>query len=205
MDERCSRHFVCVLHFQHILSIYHSYSFMCNNRLNGFALMFQRYSLDELHRAAPMTKWSMRTAMRRQSFHCDYQIMACCLVPSRSTHMYDQAPLYWNGWTLISVWINNHKPWKLWNEITYPFPNLNGAIVEAWDWISCFISHVIMDMIICPCWIKVICKNSRRTVWCMKVIVHKMGLSTKKETESVSMACLLGWRFTVSLATRLYV
>ena len=27
------------------------------------------------------------------------------------------------------------------DEITYPFPNFNGATVEVWEWISNFISH----------------------------------------------------------------
>ena len=26
-------------------------------------------------------------------------------------------------------------PHKAWHEITYPFPNLNGAAVETWEWI----------------------------------------------------------------------
>ena len=29
----------------------------------------------------------------------------------------------------------------VWDEITYPFPNFNGATVEVWEWISSF-----MDM-----------------------------------------------------------
>ena len=31
---------------------------------------------------------------------------------------------------------------KVWNEITYPFPNFNGATVEVWEWLSNFIPHV---------------------------------------------------------------
>ena len=27
-------------------------------------------------------------------------------------------------------------PSKVWDEITYPFPNFNGATVEVWEWIS---------------------------------------------------------------------
>ena len=26
----------------------------------------------------------------------------------------------------------------MWDEIIYPFPNLNGATVEVWEWISNF-------------------------------------------------------------------
>ena len=37
-------------------------------------------------------------------------------------------PFYWHGWTLIPAWISNYIHYKVWYEITYPFPNFNGAI-----------------------------------------------------------------------------
>ena len=40
----------------------------------------------------------------------------------------------------------------MWDEITYPFPNFNGCTVEAWEWISNFIPHFIVDVITYPCW-----------------------------------------------------
>ena len=43
---------------------------------------------------------------------------------------------YWQELALISAWISNHIPNKLWNEITYPFPNFNGATVEVCEWIK---------------------------------------------------------------------
>ena len=49
-------------------------------------------------------------------------------------------PFYWDDLTLISAWISNHIHYKVWGEITYPFPNFNGATVEVWEWISNFIS-----------------------------------------------------------------
>ena len=30
---------------------------------------------------------------------------------------------------------------KVWDEITYPFPNFNDEAVEIWEWISNFIPH----------------------------------------------------------------
>ena len=42
-------------------------------------------------------------------------------------------------------------PSKRWDEITYPFPNFNGPIVEVWEWISSFIALSIMDVITYPC------------------------------------------------------
>ena len=34
-------------------------------------------------------------------------------------------------WPLLLTWINNHMPCKVWDEITYPFLNFNGATVEV--------------------------------------------------------------------------
>ena len=33
---------------------------------------------------------------------------------------------------------------KVWDEITYPFPNFNGCTIEVWEWISNFISNFLM-------------------------------------------------------------
>ena len=35
-------------------------------------------------------------------------------------------------------------PNRVWDEITFPFPNFNGSTVEVWEWISNFIPHFIM-------------------------------------------------------------
>ena len=32
--------------------------------------------------------------------------------------------------------------------MTYPFPNLNGAAAEIWEWINNFIPHIIMDTVV---------------------------------------------------------
>ena len=55
-------------------------------------------------------------------------------------------PFYQHGLTLIPTWISNHIPSKVWDGITYPFPNFNGATVEVWGWISNFIAHLILDV-----------------------------------------------------------
>ena len=48
--------------------------------------------------------------------------------------------------------MNNHMPNKVWDEFTYPFPNFDGAAVEFWEWMINFIPHIVMDVIIYPCW-----------------------------------------------------
>ena len=57
----------------------------------------------------------------------------------------------WGTLTLIPAWISNYIPSKVWDEITYPFPNFNGVSVEVWEWISNFIKHFIMHVITYPC------------------------------------------------------
>ena len=59
-----------------------------------------------------------------------------------------QDPFYSHRLTLIPTWISNHMPNKVWDEITYPFPNFNGCIMEVWEWVSNFIQQFIMDIII---------------------------------------------------------
>ena len=43
-----------------------------------------------------------------------------------------------------------HMPSKVWDKITYQFPNLSGATVEVWQWISNFISHFTGHVITYP-------------------------------------------------------
>ena len=68
------------------------------------------------------------------------------------THKHISISFYWLSFTLFSAWISNHLSINVWDEITYPFPNLNGAIVELWEWISIFIPPFIMGVITQPSW-----------------------------------------------------
>ena len=38
--------------------------------------------------------------------------------------------------TLIPAWVSNYSHHNVWDELTYPFPNLNCAAVKDWAWIS---------------------------------------------------------------------
>ena len=38
-------------------------------------------------------------------------------------------PFYQHGLTLIPAWMSNHMTSKVWDEITFPFLNFNGATV----------------------------------------------------------------------------
>ena len=43
--------------------------------------------------------------------------------------------------TLMPANKYSHIYHKVWNKITYPFPNIRGYTVEVWEWISNFIPH----------------------------------------------------------------
>ena len=55
-----------------------------------------------------------------------------------------------NVLSLISAWISNYIHYEVWDEITDPFPNFNGATVEVWEWTSDFIPHFIEHVITYP-------------------------------------------------------
>ena len=40
----------------------------------------------------------------------------------------------------------------MWDEITYLFPNFNGAAVEVWEWVSNAIPDFAGHAITYPCW-----------------------------------------------------
>ena len=48
----------------------------------------------------------------------------------------------------------------MWDEITYQFPNFNGAAVEVWEWISNFIPLFTKHVVTYPCW----CVSHYRTL-----------------------------------------
>ena len=52
--------------------------------------------------------------------------------------------LNWNSYTCKTI--------SLYWEITYPFPIFNGCTDGVWEWISNFIPHFIMDVIIYLYW-----------------------------------------------------
>ena len=50
----------------------------------------------------------------------------------------------------ILAWISNYTHSKVWDDITYPFPNSNGCTVEVWEWKSNVIPHFIGHGIAMP-------------------------------------------------------
>ena len=51
----------------------------------------------------------------------------------------------------VPAWMNNYIHYKMWDEITYSFPNFNGAAIEVCEWISNFIPHFTVHVITYSC------------------------------------------------------
>ena len=62
---------------------------------------------------------------------------------------------YQHGLTLIPTCKNNHIHYKVWDDITYPFPNLKCCAVEVQEWMNYFIPHFIMVWLLIHAGIKV--------------------------------------------------
>ena len=43
-------------------------------------------------------------------------------------------PYHQHGLTYIPACISSHVPSKVWDVITYSFPNFNGCTLEVWEW-----------------------------------------------------------------------
>ena len=62
--------------------------------------------------------------------------------------MNEKIVVEWAHRSLLLTWINLNPsmdkklhPLKVWDEMTYPLPNLNRVTVEVWEWINNFIPH----------------------------------------------------------------
>ena len=71
---------------------------------------------------------------------------------SKYSALVNRAHFYYHGLTWIPEWIGKHTSCKVWDEITYPFPNVNGYTVKVREWISNSILYFRMDLITYPRW-----------------------------------------------------
>ena len=39
------------------------------------------------------------------------------------------------------AWIKQYINYKVWDDIAYPFQNINNLVIEVLEWVSNFISH----------------------------------------------------------------
>ena len=63
-----------------------------------------------------------------------------------------QGPLLLTWINFNLAWLCNHIHYKVVDEITYPFENLNGASIQVYEWISNSIPHFTRQVITYPCW-----------------------------------------------------
>ena len=82
----------------------------------------------------------------------------------------------------------NYMPSKVWDEISYPFPNFNGTTMEVWEWIINFISHFTMDVITYPCWEFKLVYHGEREPWDFKI-----GSLEPNPPNPVFRNCLFPW------------
>ena len=64
---------------------------------------------------------------------------------------FPRRPFYWQVPTSVPTWISNYIDYKAWDAITNPFWSVNGAAVEASEWISNFTSHITRHVITYLC------------------------------------------------------
>ena len=103
------------------------------------------------------------------------------------------------GLTLIPAWISNHMASKLWDEITHPFQNFNVCTVEVWECIGNFIPHLIMDIIIHPCWdlnqtmsVKGAPGPGHNNFICVHLLVHVLWLNPLDMWDNVQWTTFTG-------------
>ena len=63
-----------------------------------------------------------------------------------------RGPFYLPELALIPACIYNYIPYRVWYEITYPFPNFNDAADEVREGINNLIPHFTGHVITFPCW-----------------------------------------------------
>ena len=70
------------------------------------------------------------------------------------------------------MWISNCIKYKVWDEITYRFPNFNGVAVEFRIWIRNFFPHFTEHVISFPC------EGQGQSMLIKKHVMHCWGMVT---------------------------
>ena len=65
--------------------------------------------------------------------HVDHMVTRDLIFKDRESQT---AEAHFTNIALIPTWMNNYIHYKMCAEISYPFPNFNGATEEVWVWIS---------------------------------------------------------------------
>ena len=84
----------------------------------------------------------------------------------------------------------------MWDEITYPFPNLNGTTVEVLEWVSNFVPHFIGHV-----------SKREEIATYLSLLHHMLSPSTSMNSLGLDMlSCLImeSWTFIAVSATLTY-
>ena len=104
----------------------------------------------------------IRCQNSRHNNYWDYKytvhIWILRIVLSFSLRIRDNITRWYNNWdpfynhlTIIPVLISNGKHYKVWDDVTSPFPNFNGCTVDVCEWIRYLITHITAHVITYPC------------------------------------------------------
>ena len=121
-------------------------------------------------------------------------------------HNYTIDSFYWCDLAFIWAWISNYLHCKLWDEISYPFPNFHSpsCTVEVHERVNHFVSRFTRYVITYPCRVLLewwaLCHVLLGQVW------HALSIKLvwKIETIDLSVCCVLIclWRLSLILAAR---
>ena len=106
--------------------------------------------LDIAHKAAAtvdsLLSWNYFALSVGSAIRLDWGVLIFARGLNCRTHcrnqMHFRSPCYSHGLNLILLWA---MPSKVWDEITYPFPNFKGTTVEFREWVTNFIPHFIKN------------------------------------------------------------
>ena len=106
-----------------------------------------------------------------------------------------RVPLYQHRLSLISAWRNYQILNEMWDQIIYPFPNLNGWNVGLWGWISYSIPQVIklgLKLIHISKMAPMCLRGylSTPTFFCVGKTVNRCGIQVQSATYQFCIFCI---------------
>ena len=132
-------HSVLIRLWSELFVLWVRYLQKCINRYRNpwFRLYRQRYIAVNCNAILP----TVRLQVFWKGYETNLRIPVSLFLTYQGSHFTNMVQLY-------SQMINQSR--KVWDEITYPFPNFNGCIVEVCEWISNFIPYCISVIITYP-------------------------------------------------------
>ena len=111
------------------------------------------FSLKKMHLKMSSAKW--------RPFCLSLNVLGSALLLRTTFHVVYPWGIMWETSSFVShladdfltpALISNYIHCNTWNEITYPLPNFNNAMITVWEWIRNFIALFTWHVITYPCW-----------------------------------------------------